>query len=57
MANDKQLAVYIAVYDDVEAAKSGLEDIEQLHKEESQPTRSRATWPAVSIRPLLAKPS
>jgi hypothetical protein len=34
MANDKQLAVYIAVYDDVEAARSDLEDIEQLHKED-----------------------
>jgi hypothetical protein len=46
MANDKQLAVYIAVYDDVEAAKSGLEDIEQLHKEDlSRPGPERRGRP------------
>lgn len=34
MASDKQLALYIAVYDDVESAKSDLEDIQQLHKDD-----------------------
>jgi hypothetical protein len=34
MAKDKELAVYIAVYDSVDAATSDLEDIEQLHKED-----------------------
>lgn len=34
MAKDKELAVYIAVYDSVEAATSDLNDIEQLHKDD-----------------------
>jgi hypothetical protein len=34
MASDKQVALYIAVYDDVDSAQSDLEDVEQLHKDD-----------------------
>jgi hypothetical protein len=34
MAKERELAVYTAVYDNVDAAKADLDAIEQLHKED-----------------------
>ena len=55
MANEKNLAVYVAVYDSVDAAKADLDAFDQLHKEDLIGTFDAAVVDNENGKPHIVK--
>ena len=55
MAKDKELAVYVAVYDSVDAARADLDAIEQLHKDDIVGTYDAAVVDQQKGKPHIVK--
>ena len=55
MAKDKELAVYIAVYDSIDAARDDLNALEQLHKDDLVGTYDAAIVDQQKGKPHIVK--
>ena len=55
MAKERELAVFVAVYDSIEAAKADLDAIEQLHKDDFVGTFDAAIVDQKNGKPHIAK--
>ena len=55
MASDKEVAVYVAVYDNIDDAVSDLDDIEQMHKDDLIGVYDAAIVDQQNGKPHIAK--